>query len=242
MSFEATNCPCGGRKDEMSNTDKGPVAEPAGSRRERPILFSGPMVRAILAGRKMQTRRAIKPQPSRHHWENLPGYEFRVEGPYQMNDGRMGVRFSHRIQQNRNDDGIVWSMCPFGSPGDRLWVRETWMQDHLSEHRRALYKASCGNTPQGQRWRPSIYMPRWASRIALQIVDVRVERLCSISRGDAMAEGCPHQNMMAGTSPVVWFSELWERINGEGSWSANPWVWVVEFKSTNAEVNDGARP
>jgi hypothetical protein len=84
------------------------------------------------------------------------------------------------------------------------------------------------------KWKPSIHMPRWASRITLKITGVRVERLNEISRGDAMAEGCPHSNLAYGQNPCDWFHELWESINGPESWAANPWVWVVEFQKVEA--------
>lgn len=195
--------------------------------KERPILFSGEMVRSILDGRKTQTRRIVKPQPGSHHWEAIKGYELRVSGPHAMSDGRTGFRFSHRIPQNANDDGVVWALCHYGGPGDRLWVRETWSQPGGQLRYRADGDRGSWDV---WKWVPSIHMPRWASRITLEIVSVRVERLWSISRGDAIAEGCPRRRDTGGTSPVVWFHELWESINWKGSWSVNPWVWVIEFK------------
>jgi len=163
--------------------------------KERPILFSGPMVRAILEGRKTQTRRIVKPQP------------LRDRGVMAFNDGEH--------PQMR---------CPYGKPGDRLWVRETWCPD--VEPYTFRYKAD-GDEPL-ERWRPSIHIPRWASRITLEVVSVRVERLQNISEDDALAEGITL--VERGTSPVDQFNKLWESINGPGSWEANPWVWVVEFK------------
>lgn len=192
---------------------------------ERPILFSGEMVKAILDGRKTQTRRIVKPQPSRHHWETIPGYELRVIGPHPIQGGRVGVRFSHRIPQNQNDDGVLWSVCPHGSPGDRLWVRETWSQ----QGGLLLYRADGdrGNWDVW-KWSPSIHMPRWASRITLEILRVRVERLCDISPDDCRAEGLPADNTDIGVR--YGFGILWESIHGPGSWCLNPWVWVIEFK------------
>lgn len=192
---------------------------------ERPILFSGEMVRAILEGRKTQTRRILKPQPASHHWETIPGYELRVSGPHLMCDGRAGVRFSHRIPQNQNDDGVVWSICQHGSPGDRLWVRETWSQPGGLLRYRA--DGDRGNWD-AWKWIPSIHMPRWASRITLEILRVRVERLWDISPDDCRAEGLPADNTDIGVR--YGFGILWESIHGPGSWWLNPWVWVIEFK------------
>lgn len=169
---------------------------------DRPILFSAPMVRAILAGTKTQTRRVVKP--------------------------------------GTPDD---WNSCPYGGPNTRLWVRETHMDlgacylyraDASAEQERALVAP-------GQRWRPSIHMPRAASRITLEVADVRVERLQDISEADAVAEGVPNQTRLTGYSkdggcqwgpaePVAEYCSLWEQINGPGSWDANPLVWVVKFR------------
>jgi len=173
--------------------------------KERPILFSGQMVRAILEGRKTMTRRVIKPQPV-GAWA-APGK----------------------------------TACPYGQPGDRLWVRETFAtlcpgsyeeeKPRAGAHQDIRYKASdrmadCSADIRGYRWRPSIFMPRWASRINLEITAVRVERVKDISINDAHAEG------MTGTHTLGDFRELWDSINskrGHG-WDANSWVWVVEFK------------
>lgn len=207
--------------------------------RERPILFTGPMVRAILAGNKTQTRRVAK--PVRHPgWGNLydPGVLAR-EPQYTID-----------------------LACPYGQPGDRLWVRE-------STHRRPMLNLLTGEpladkydggaytadgadvlTPEGfdlawwysRKSCPSIHMPRAACRLVLEITGVRVERLNAISEEDARAEGCPFTwdgNQYEPPPPEVdsWqgygrasFSLLWSQINGPDSWAANPWVWVVEFR------------
>jgi hypothetical protein len=180
--------------------------------KERPILFSGEMVRAILDGGKTQTRRIVKQQPT----------------PDELAEG---VRFTESgwLLYGREFRGHT-IRCPFGQPGDRLWVRETWAPipgGPATPENGVIYRAD--EHAEKWLWRPSIHMPRWASRITLEIVTVRVERLWSISRGDAIAEGCPRRRDTGGTSPVVWFSELWESINGQASWSINPWVWVIEF-------------
>ncbi|MCA8195428.1 hypothetical protein [Burkholderia vietnamiensis] len=232
--------------------------------KERPILFSGPMVRAILEGRKTQTRRMIKHQPpndvslisvSRYHPTVIDRHG--DEGP---GDEIFGA-FS--------DDGEWGCTSPFGEPSDRLWVRETWSADFANHypHERLWYAADNDRrhdidvrdgvrgiySPESRehvpfRWRPSIHMPRWASRITLEITAVRVERLQDISESDAIAEGIEtfktddpdlqgmwrdySEDGMASGNPVGSFLTLWDGINaarGHG-WDANPWVWVVEFR------------
>lgn len=208
--------------------------------KERPILFSGPMVRAILEGRKTQTRRALK-----------------------------GAALSIA------DCGapVDLDFCPYGQPGDRLWVRETWGVGTRAHHVHGWldgfeYRADELIIDSGDdlpiyphsnfdfskyysgKWRPSIHMPRAASRILLEVTDVRVERLREISKTDAMSEGvdykdCPLEQtiedfrhnanrttMTARLSIdyVAGFQSLWQSINGPESWNENPWVWVVEFK------------
>jgi len=200
--------------------------------KERPILFSAPMVRAILEGRKTQTRRIIKEQP-------LPG----CIGAYGV-----GIPFI------RGKNGDV--RCPYGQLGDRLWVRETF---HTVDGHRAFYRADYNHNPKGDKehgivWTPSIHMPRWASRINLEVTGVRVEQLNEISVEDAKAEGikqareplsylwnADYPDKGCGTSgddkepgPVAAYHHLWTSINGVGSWNKNPWVWVVEFKVVEA--------
>lgn len=219
--------------------------------RARPILFSAPMVRAILEGRKSQTR---------HLCKGARDLSCAADWPLDT--------------------------CPYGIPGDRLWVRETWEQVHplqIEEGRysqkgyagipgpppvnyRAIYRAdgeyppiySLGGEPwpyrslepfernglqafvDHPRWTPSVHMPRWASRITLEITDVRVERLQDISEADALAEGIVHfgdggfvsdnDGRHYGADPIESYAALWESINGADSWAANPWVWVIEFR------------
>lgn len=122
-------------------------------------------------------------------------------------------------------------VCPYGQPGDILWVRETFGID--VEDDGFLYKANYDNADiswlKGS-WKPSIHMPKEAARIWLEITKVRVERLNDINRGDCMGEGCPFPNIAKETDPKNWFSEIWKSINGPESWKENQWVWVVEFK------------
>lgn len=186
---------------------------------ERPILFSGPMVRAILDGRKTQTRRVVKPQPE-------PGYIGHF-GP--------GIPFGRTEKRDER--------CPYGYTGDWLLVREAFHPYHW-DRPRAAYRADGERqrvrtqieTYEIGRWKPSIHMPRWASRILLEIVSVRVERLQEIGEADCWAEGIDRMpdtrgwRDRASEYPREAYADLWEQINGSGSWSANPWVWVVEFK------------
>lgn len=182
---------------------------------EKPIIFSAPMVRAILDGRKSMTRRIVKPQPEYRESKSLLGHYATWAKGWNIDDP---------IGLKAFVDG-----CPYGGPGYRLWVKETFMgtKDCLS------YRAT---DPRQviefgfDKWKPSIFMPRWASRITIEIVSVRVERVQEISRGDAMEEGCPFPNMAKGPDPRQWFEDLWESIHGPGSWERNDWCWVIEFR------------
>lgn len=218
--------------------------------KERPILFSAPMVRAILEGRKTQTRRAIRKQfaadaePAEVPATSPEGWQISGHSGLWWDDTGACI-----------DDAI---RCPYGMPGDRLWVRETWapeqidadamtMQEVSDSVRMPAYRADFAGNP-AYKWRPSIHMPRWASRILLEITAVRVERLQDISQDDAKAEGveqmgaCPglrlyrnYLDPMTGyIRPDDAFLSLWNSINGARSWDANPWVWVVEFKRVAA--------
>ena len=176
---------------------------------EHPILFSTEMIRAILDGRKTQTRRVIKPQ--------YPKFSHGFGGCFFCGDG---------------DDGIIEVAgvlyCPYGVPGDTLWVREMWaMADNGHTYYRADYPASIPMRATklfgGTGWKPSIHMPRSASRLTLEVINVRVERVQEISEEDAIAEG---------VASVDLFASLWDTINAKRgyAWDTNPWVWVVEFK------------
>jgi hypothetical protein len=208
--------------------------------KERPILFSGPMICAILDGQKTQTRRIIKRQGDMEFDINDPTY-----GPYWL---------SYATEADGEDAKV---RCPYGKPGELLWVREThryWFPDWIDPPVypcRCRYKADnslvelavdweegcqfsnpddVGLDAEPTKWRPSIFMPRWASRITLEITAVRVERLQSISDADALAEGCTADDMRHGDCLAGVYARLWQSINGPGSWNANPWVWVVEFR------------
>jgi hypothetical protein len=193
--------------------------------KERPILFSGPMVRAILDGSKTQTRRMVKDaQPAgigRCHWSNTGWAHLRLSGGCSCQPVH----------------------CPHGTPGDRLWVRETWAHERdgtgCPDDTGVLYRATdpgWDDEGTGLRWRPSIFMPRIASRILLEITDVRVQRLQEISDEDARAEGIDLQGFrsltegIAGREHRIKFHDLWEDIHGDGSWNTNPWVWAITFR------------
>jgi len=183
------------------------------------------MVRALLDGTKTQTRRTIRPRMRKTH------------APIES------VKFGEP--------------CPYGHPGDRLWVRETTciapkhfatpdetcVKDYDGDLRYVSYKANRHSEEAMRdyklRWTPSIHVPRWASRITLEITEVRSERLQDISEADAEEEGVNMEvaESISETPGRLAFSALWESINGPGSWDANPWVWVVEFKLINPTTN-----
>jgi len=202
--------------------------------KERPILFSAPMVRAILEGRKTQTRRIIKmPKEVVNHPEWLM-HNLVFMGKAHFNTGRAPAR----------GPMMDWDVvCPYGKPGDRLWVRETFQpiypQDPLYNCGKPICYDYAATYRHGDRlgdaigekkkWNPSIHMPRWASRITLEVTGVRVERLRDISGSDAVAEGVRSRLPDNGVA-VAEYRDLWQSINGAGSWEANPWVWVIEFE------------
>lgn len=225
----------------------------------KPILFSAPMIRALLDGRKTQTRRVVKAQPGNPN----------VVRPYQRPDGQ----WTWVIKETGVGGSSVFK-CPYGNPGDLLWARETHgypehrakiRQREWAEKYGCWYRATdrygsamvhgpmcslhwCG------RWRPSIHMPRWASRITLHLTDVRVERVQDISTEDAKAEGCnpymPGEGIIEPPThpdehqyrPDYWrgFSVLWDSLNAKRGygWDANPWVWSLTFRPILANVDD----
>lgn len=196
---------------------------------DRPILMSAPMVRAILAGTKTQTRRVVKPQPFRD--PSTHGYQW--HGGAALLRAGYGARYVHTNLEPMKR--AVMKCCPYGQPGDRLWVRETWAKwgvdyqggEGPSKHEEPIYRADGDPWDERDKWRPGMFMPRWASRITLEATGVRVERLQDISEADAMAEGCETEHPDTAVGAYEW---LWESIHGPGSWDANPWVWVVSFQ------------
>ena len=218
-----------------------------GDVKERPILFSAPMVRAILDGRKTQTRRVVKPQPE----NDGSGGVVREADSWIWRGGKALRRVGYGDDYVHTDREAMCrameSVSPYGVPGDRLWVRETWGCPEADHPRvpdgrkpqpgdRIVYAANeadawqwrCGS---GMPWRPSIHMPRWASRITLEVVSVRVERVQEIGEEDATAEGVAFTKY-ANASARFHFREIWDSINAARGfgWDANPWVWVVEFR------------
>ena len=194
--------------------------------KERPILFSAPMVRALLDSSKTQTRRVVKPGNL-----GLPGTPLRQPTP-NWNAAFYGPGIW-------SDDADFASRCPYGQPGDRLWVREAWAThaflDDVApcELMTASVHYSADGTIQTGKGRPSIHMPRKYSRIDLEITGVRVERLQDISEADAKAEGALIESAVGGVpgaSYVQGYRSIWEEINSADSWAANPWVWCVEFR------------
>jgi hypothetical protein len=211
--------------------------------KERPILFSAPMVRAILEGRKSQTRRVIDPQPDIPHWMSLIEME-----------PKNGLARFRKVAPDWPDDSRDDIYCQYGKPGDRLWVRETWKTDREYDPwapcqidsgasiffmadqcaHRINHRFECGPHEWGKT-RSSIHMPRWASRITLEITGIRVERLQNISAADVAAEGVEPED--GKTYPAIGihtaaYMELWDAINAKRGhpWESNPWVWVIEFR------------
>lgn len=220
---------------------------------DRPILFSPPMVRAQLAGTKTQTRRRI----------DFPGVENVVEFVPVGHNRKTGVpQFEMKDANGRHvarpvgKHFIAYHWAPRFAVGDRLWVREAI--DKVSEPGDVCYRADFTGDSRGLGWRPSIHMPRWASRLTLTVTEVRVQRLQDISDADARAEGAyigkrsgrvadSHFAMaVAGEyfhTARGWYADLWDRINGPGAWAANPWVVALTFtvaqRNIDAEIAGG---
>jgi hypothetical protein len=212
--------------------------------KERPILFNDPMVRAILQGRKTQTRRILRPQP-------------RLNWVYKLTPEFKAVQVSTQYDTMGVHDG-VFIKCPYGRPGDRLWVREAFCETDWKPGTSGFpadpatgfiiaYRADYPDwptrpfpAPWDANWKPSIFMPRWASRLTLEITGVRVERVQEISEEDAKAEGCSKERIGAEAGALEGmhftarkqFAEFWDSINARRGfgWAINPWVWVIKFK------------
>ncbi|EAU9419132.1 hypothetical protein EOH98_07290 [Salmonella enterica] len=198
--------------------------------KERGMIFNAEMARAILDGRKTQTRRPIK-------WKQTRFTEIA-----ERDDGSLWPWV-----EDCERGGDIWFACPYGEIGDRIWVRETFrVHSRATDVATLVYRASvrnswteqthrvpiavCDKQATPEKWTPSIHMPRWASRITLEITDVRVERLNDIRECDAKAEGGQTECTLIGDKYYPGFRSLWKSIYGEESWAANPWVWVIEFK------------
>lgn len=210
----------------------------------RPILFSTPMVQTLLAGQKTQTRRIVKPQPQPNGGKGLHPVR-----PYQTSQGK----WTWVLASTGMGDGTSGEYCPYGHPDDLLWVRECFSYlDTGSISPKGVWYWADGNPEYGD-WskpKPSIHMPRWASRLTLELTEVRVERLKSICEMDAYAEGvdtegdayiaAEHGKLGGANGPaasICAYADLWDTINGPGSWDANPWVWALEFMVHHCNVD-----
>ncbi|HCR0782093.1 hypothetical protein ACU6YP_03980 [Klebsiella aerogenes] len=218
---------------------------------ERGMIFNGEMVRAILDGRKTQTRRIMKIQPE----HSGLGLRRVIDSKNGSDDGKYFWSLSDACGLKIRSKSFT---CPFGSVGDRIWVREAFrVHSRATDVATLVYKASernswteqthrvpvsvCNKPATPEKWTPSLHMPRWASRLLLEITDVRVERLREISQADAEAEGVGKlkkgfwKNYQSGWTEFQLtargsFATLWKSIYGDESWYADPWVWVIEFK------------
>lgn len=196
---------------------------------ERPIIFSGPMVRAILDGRKTMTRRVLKHQP--------------LDILAMPNSRKPNMETWATLETRDPNHGTV-CRCRYGVPGDCLWVRESFTVGTVGYYKdKPIYREALERSRMGQpsariRWKPSIHMPRWASRLTLEIVSVRVERLQDIPGRDVLAEGIdngksnPTMGKRWENMQRMAFQELWDSLNAKRGfgWDTNPWVWVIEFK------------
>jgi len=238
---------------------------------EHPILFSGPMVRAILDGHKIQTRRAMRPQIDLSQWPLKPGalekekewrYMPRVADWHHIEENMWGL---FNKEDKPSDVPYTGIKCPFGKPGDRLWVRETHgiiQPTHATPGGKPydqgpVYRADGDEAPTWDEgpfefsgWRSSIHMPRWASRLTLEVTDVYVKQLQNMGKYDAQAEGFwPNGHVQDTDGCDVWcpkasaeeaksqFIDYWDsRYDKQGfGWNANPWVFVVNFKDITKE-------
>jgi len=218
--------------------------------KERPILYNAQMVRAVLADQKKQTRRAVNPQP----FADPNGHGWQWHGGPALERAGYGAPYIH-CDLGEHFERAMLAACPHGTVGDRLWVRETHaivprtayrcsegVQQVLrpdDDHDAAIFRASFDRSG-NPGWRPSIHMPRWASRLTLEITGVRVERLQAISEADARAEGCSGGHAAIpgyayNATPGERFIALWKSIYGPASWDADPWMWVIDFKRLDAE-------
>lgn len=210
--------------------------------KERPIIFNAEMVNAILSGRKTQTRRVIQSPAKSMQANGMQVIEFREAGDKWYGDHVFSMRGSSGTWHDYTKEQFL-AQCPFGAVGDRMWVRETWSAHSCFDDYKSndlgpllsLHYWADGTLKTGKK-RPSIHMPRWASRISLEITGVRVERLNDITLGDVCKElGCGLYDFQPATDGFRVWSELWNSIYGAESWQANPFVWVIEFKRMGEE-------
>lgn len=235
--------------------DQGVRLQLADAPKERPILFSAPMVRALLDGTKTQTRRRMSVQP--HDGAEVVCDDFYPTAIARNGDEEPGPEVFGAWWS----DGEEAVRCPYGKPGERLWAREAFRlcaeadatpPRETDAAYRVWYESDAPHQPGFGKLRPSMFMPRWACRLVLTLENVRAERLNDISEADALAEGADmNQAITMPFAPGLEFATvtmrprtareayaaLWEQINGPGSWAANPWVWVVEFRRLHLQPN-----
>jgi hypothetical protein len=218
----------------------------------KPILFSGDMVKALLYGRKTQTRRIVKNRGILPEFRGGKGFE-NDPSCWGWKDGNTGYHIT--MLNSLADDPDFNSYCPYDNV-DLLWVREAFCHG-LPEIGKLPWYYKADEKPEDQgmtRWKPSIHMPRWASRITLEITNIRIERLQDIRDADCYDEGIEswledHKNLpvFSDGTPAKYlnirqaFRALWESVYGEGSWDANPWVWVIEFNTHLINIDEYIR-
>jgi hypothetical protein len=224
--------------------------------KERPIIFSGDMVKALLTGTKTQTRRIVRPgfALDTFNFLDADGITLSQVSDFERKKDDGGVyRYTGLLAQSADypGEGAVEVACPYGIAGDRLWVRETWARNpeiHATVPGACLYRANRGGDYQGAaqgdfKWKSSRFMPRWASRITLEILKVRVERLQDVSEKDAKAEGMNGQSTKFHETVNLLrpyagnYAALWDSLHGKGAWENNPWVWVIEFQPVKTALN-----
>lgn len=218
---------------------------------DRPILFSGPMVRAILDGTKTQTRRVLKPQIET--FDVAPGRSCAIEIAWDVDDGKGRIwKGSYPAGATefgwKKGTGVLTTQTVHYAPGDRLWVRETFA--HVTNFPPSVRYYATDDVHELRRKRPGIHMPRWASRLTLTVTDVRVHRLQDISEEDAVAEGVDAISMADVKRQSAWsrrhdFAQLWDSINGKregANWDANPWVVAVSFAAEKRNIDADTDP
>jgi hypothetical protein len=220
----------------------------------RPLIFGKNDIQAILAGQETQTRRVIEPQPPAQFYGSMQGVFFRdcYELIVDMGEGLAAASKTLTVKQH--------FMCPYGKPGDLLWIREGWRTEELAngldgiryqadeqfrpiENTFETANAWCEahqNGKHGDKWRSPLHMPRWASRIALGLINIRAERLQELTDADALAEGVRlHGSTRYAGEAVDGFAKRWDDSNGERHpWESNPWVWKIEFVRAATHVEN----
>ena len=216
---------------------------------DRPIIFSAPMILALLAGRKTQTRRLVPQPPAECGINYMLGEESWLPIEERTPVRRTFEAWTGPLFQKRPAGHLCGSfdITPRFQPRDRLYVRENWkphssfagMKPRDIPVGDVFYMADDAYAPSNTPWVPCIHMPRWASRLTLIVEAVKVERLQDISEEDALAEGCPAQTYeaLAGMEARGWYRDLWDSLHGTGAWDANPWVVALTFSVHRANID-----